>query len=272
MQLGEVSQLVFATIGSAAAARATVLLWVIHAVPVASSFAVGQQGPPRGRVVSSSGRPLAGAEVRVVEVDKVARTDGDGWFVWSALRNGNWTVTVRAIGFAPRSFRVSATGSDFSPNRFELDEAPQQLDPLAVVARPTVATRLAEFERRRRFGSGRFFTREDIVRAQATRISGLLRALPAGVRVLDSLGTPLPVSKRGPKLVNDNGQFYVVSCVLRTVIDGQVQPWGTSLDIIDPTEVVGIEVYLGASSIPAEFAVGRRDQFCGLLVFWTRSG
>ena len=30
--------------------------------------------------------------------------------------------------------------------------------------------------------------------------------------------------------------------------------------------------YLGAASIPSEFAAGLRDQFCGLLVFWTKSG
>jgi hypothetical protein len=80
----------------------------------------------------------------------------------------------------------------------------------------------------------------------------------------------LAVWNRGQKLVQEDGQFYVVPCVLRTAIDGQIQPWGTSLDVIDPTELIGIEVYLGAANLPAEFALGRRDQFCGLIVIWTR--
>jgi hypothetical protein len=145
----------------------------------------------------------------------------------------------------------------------------QQLDSITVSGTKALGG-LAEFERRRQRGVGRFFTLDDVVASGAQRVSSLLRMLPAGVQVRDSAGMPLAVSNRGSKLVTKDGQFYVVPCVLRIAIDGQVQPWGTSLDVLDPTEIAGIEVYLGASTMPAEFSAGRVDQLCGLLVFWTR--
>jgi hypothetical protein len=77
---------------------------------------------------------------------------------------------------------------------------------------------------------------------------------------------------RGQKLVCTDGQCYAVPCVLRTAIDGQIQSWGTSLDLMGVEEIAALEVYLGPSSIPAEFASLRRDQACGLIVIWTRAG
>ncbi len=56
---------------------------------------------------------------------------------------------------------------------------------------------------------------------------------------------------------------------LRVAIDGQVQPGSTSLDIVAPEEIEGVEIYSGPATIPSEFA-GARDQYCGLIVIWTR--
>jgi len=39
---------------------------------------------------------------------------------------------------------------------------------------------------------------------------------------------------------------------------------------IPPSEIHGIEVYPGPSTIPAEYASMRRDAACGLIVIWTR--
>ncbi len=236
-----------------------------------SSRAAAQSWPPRGRVVSSAGRGIVGADVRIGTLDRSVGTDDDGWFVWPGLSQGTWAVDVRAVGYLPRTFSVTVSATGLVPGCLELVEAAQRLPTVFVTESAAVAPRLVEFERRRKVGSGRFFTRADVARTQATTVSGLMRMLPAGVRVLDSLGTPLAVSARGRKLVSD-GQFFVVPCVLRVAIDGVVQPWGTSLDVIVPAEVIGIEVYLGPASVPAEFAALQRDGFCGLLMFWTGGG
>ena len=238
-----------------------------------ASLASGQDVRPRGQVLAPSGAPVIGALIRVEATGDTASSSADGRFVWPGPSSGQWAVTVRAIGFAPAALTVSVGPVGLSPFRITLTPRAQQLDSIAVRAATDVPARLEEFERRRKNGGGRFFTRDDIERAPGAQlVSSLLRVLPAGVRVVDSMGVPVAISTRGSKLVRDEGAFYVVPCVLRTVIDGQLQPWGTSLDIINPREIAAVEVYLGAASIPSEFAAGLRDQFCGLLVFWTRSG
>ncbi len=223
----------------------------------------------RGRVTSAAGTPLSAATVRITQTGRVAQTNDEGWFVWPGSEAGQWDIVVQAIGFQRAGFRVSLAAGRLTPASFPLDPVIQQLDSITVSGTQALGG-LAEFERRRQRGVGRFFTLDDVVASGAQRVSSLLRMLPAGVQVRDSAGTPLAVSSRGSKLVTKDGQFYVVPCVLRTAIDGQIQPWGTSLDVLDPTEIAGIEVYLGASTMPAEFSAGRVDQLCGLLVFWTR--
>ena len=242
------------------------ILWCL--APVVSA----QQQRRRGQVNAPSGKAVAGALIRVDATGHTTSSHADGHFIWPGPDSGRWAVTVRAIGFRPLVSFVTVAPDGLLPATLTLTPLVQQLDSLTVGATPEAPTRLREFERRRRNGSGRFFTRDDVERAPgALLVSSLLRFLPSGVRVVDSMGTPLAISNRGSKLVSEDGRYYVVPCVLRTVIDGQLQPWGTSLDVISPNEVAAIEVYLGPSSVPPEFAAGRRDQFCGLLVFWTRS-
>ena len=231
---------------------------------------IAQTAVPRGQVLSASGVPLGGAVVRIIQTGETARTDATGWYRWPGARTGRWDVAVRAIGYQPAVFSIAVSNGALTPETVRLEPAVQLLDSITVRTVPTPTARLAGFERRRLTGLGRYFGEADIARTGALRVSSLLRMLPAGVRVQDSFGIPLAVSNRGPKLVEDGGQFYVVPCVLRTAVDGMIQPWGTTLDVVDPTEIVGIEVYLGASSLPAEFASGRRDQLCGLIAIWTR--
>lgn len=232
--------------------------------------AIAQPAALRGQVVSAGGRPLSGAVVRITQGSQATSTDAAGWFVWPGPPAGRWDIAVSAIGFRPAVFSIEVGNGALTPRILQLEAVAQPLESLTIRAKVPSTARLAGFARRRLVGLGRYFGEGDIARIGAVRTSSLLRMLPAGIRVQDSLGTPLAVSNRGQKLVQEGGRSYVVPCVLRTAIDGQVQPWGTSLDVVDPTEIIGIEVYLGASSIPAEFAAGRRDQFCGLIVIWTR--
>ena len=45
-----------------------------------------------------------------------------------------------------------------------------------------------------------------------------------------------------------------------------------SVDEIRPEEILGIEVYLGAATIPAEFSSVQHDAPCGIIMIWTKSG
>jgi len=128
---------------------------------------------------------------------------------------------------------------------------------------------LPDFERRRRAGFGYFISRDEIVAANPHRVSQFLRRFPV-IRIMDSLGVPQAVSSRGPKLVASGQAMVTAPCVMRIALDGQLFPAGTSLDFVSPASLGGIEMYLGPSTLPVEFAALSRDVSCGLVVLWTR--
>ena len=126
------------------------------------------------------------------------------------------------------------------------------------------AARYEGFEtRRQRRSGGQFITREEIEKRDPRVTTDLLRRLQ-GVRILDSAGTLVAVSSRGPKL----SYALVRNCVLRVGVNGTVNPV-LSLNSIVPVDIYGIEVYSGAT-IPPEFGGGRRDIYCGVIMIWTR--
>lgn len=78
------------------------------AAPHAGRLAAGP--PPAaslsGRVTDSTGTPITGARVVVVEARRETRTDDSGRFSFGALPAGRYAVSVAAIGFRPSVQRV----------------------------------------------------------------------------------------------------------------------------------------------------------------------
>ena len=119
-----------------------------------------------------------------------------------------------------------------------------------------------EFRRQRRSG-GQFITREEIERRDPKVTTDLLRRLQ-GLRIADSMGVPVAISTRGPKL-----KYGILkNCVLRVGVNGTVSHV-LPLNSIPPVDIYGIEVYSSAS-MPVEFSGSRRDGYCGLIMIWTR--
>jgi hypothetical protein len=61
-------------------------------------------------------------------------------------------------------------------------------------------------------------------------------------------------------------------CVLRIGTDGRLMPADFSIDELRPEDVMGIEVYLGAATIPTEFSGVSHDAPCGMIMVWTKKG
>ncbi len=93
----------------------------MHRIPVLLSAAVScvllsyhvNAGSIHGKVTGASG-PIAGAAVRVLELDRTARTGPDGGFLFPGIRNGSYSVFVRVIGYASRTVPVRV--DDESPD------------------------------------------------------------------------------------------------------------------------------------------------------------
>jgi hypothetical protein len=45
-----------------------------------------------------------------------------------------------------------------------------------------------------------------------------------------------------------------------------------SIDDVRPVDVRGIELYLGAATLPVEFSSVQPDAPCGIVMIWTKSG
>lgn len=121
-----------------------------------SHSAAAQAPALRVQVLSASGLPLGGAVVRIAQTGQTARTDATGWFRWPGAETGRWDLAVSAIGIRPAVFAIEVINGTLTPQSVRLEPVVQQLDSLTVrtVAPPTA--RLAEFERRRLAGFGRY--------------------------------------------------------------------------------------------------------------------
>ena len=66
--------------------------------------ALAQTGTIEGTVFhESTGEPLAGAEVRIIEIDQQQTTDANGKFVFTDIAPGTWTVSVNHEEYTTRT-------------------------------------------------------------------------------------------------------------------------------------------------------------------------
>ena len=222
-----------------------------------------------GLVLDDFDNPVPNADVVLTEARQTLPVNRLGRFTFSGNVSGRHTVMVRAIGYKVAFVRVDVPAGDTGWVLVRMRMLPQRLAPVETTATPDEAELLPDFERRRRAGFGYFITQEDIAAARPITVSQFLRRFPT-VRVMDSMGVPQALSSRGPKITVFGQAMIVVPCVMRVAVDGQMLPAGTSLDFASPSQLAGIEIYPGPSTLPVEFAALAKDAACGLIVFWTR--
>ncbi len=244
-----------------------------------STPTIGAQQSPRTRTLSvtivdsAQRRPVSGARL-TFGADTLLRTVSDtrGIATFNVPNTAD-TLVVRAMGFArfvryiPRSIE----------DALFIDVV---LAPPAALAQelPAVATvdhkpadRLSEFEHRRTSGAnGVFITRDDIVHRSPVRATDLFRALP-GLRVVDSASLKLIVANRSytPSLVSRSAPGGY--CVVPIAVDGLLREGSFQIDLIDPTEIHGVEIYTSPGSIPPAYSSMQKNAWCGLILVWTRN-
>ncbi len=85
-------------------------LLLIFGVPLA---ALSQTGIIEGTVLhESTGEPLAGAEVRIIEIDQQQITDASGKFVFTDIAPGTWTVFISREAYTTRTKTLIEVKSD----------------------------------------------------------------------------------------------------------------------------------------------------------------
>lgn len=182
-----------------------------------------------------------------------------------------YRITVMRVGFAPA--RVDArVGAGENALTINLSGSVAALDAVRIVSNRVLSARLDDFEMRRLRGEASgTVTREEIAKRNPIKLSQLLRGF-GGIRIADSLGSIVALSSRGNKPSRNQfgSGFGLVDCAMRTAVDGVLLPSLTNLDGIVPNDVYGVEIYNGPARLPPQFGGLRTDNWCGLIMIWTR--
>ncbi|MBM4189017.1 MAG: hypothetical protein FJ206_17090 [Gemmatimonadetes bacterium] len=246
-------------------------------------------GDLRGRVVGPDRVPVPGAEVAVAETDTVLTTNAQGRFEIRDLPAGRLRLRIRAVGFVPTGVTVTlAEGRRLVDTTIVLARAAQLLDSVVVTAKAPgfEAGKMADVERRRRDGFGRFLMREvlhDPLQGgldNQLRRFGRMRMAP---RCFGQGYAPASTTRGEPPVkVNCSPgvgpRIELLDCFMAVYLDGAVY-WSPDMGLVAeppdfskfvPTQFEAIEVYRSAAETPIEFTGPAAG--CGVVLLWTRVG
>jgi hypothetical protein len=211
-----------------------------------------------GWVRTEDGVPIPGAQVAIFGAAPLAVTDAEGEFRLDGVPAGTQTLVTRAIGFLPDERAVDLTDRHI-PVIIGLTSLRQFLDTMHVRASRVSLTSSVGFDDRRRLGSGRFFTPEEIERMHARELTDVLRRAPT-LELRTDNSHNVTIRMRGD----------MDSCTPAIFIDGkQFIDWSLAdlNGIVQPDQIAGLEIYT-PSMTPVEF---RTKQGCGTIVVWTHA-
>jgi len=212
-----------------------------------------------GTVKDSAGAPVPEAEVTVIEGATLRRpvaTDAQGRFELRDVPAGRLTVRVRRLGYQPRTVDVLLGAT--APTTFLeiiVTPAPAQLEEVRV--HPNPVGRLREFydHRQQRGSFARFLEPADIRRIAPTSASELFRSVP---------GITIRAATTGGNTIRIRG------CQPTVWVDGQRIPGAELDDVVQPSDIGGIEFYPSSAGIPPQY-LDPSNRLCGLILVWTRT-
>jgi len=236
-------------------------------MPVATSDSVPPvallrgSGRVRGHVTGATGRPIPGARLTVWGTGTETVTNANGEFTLGDLPRGTHTLEARALGFAPARQPVDIVSGGAGAAQVELANLGITLDTVRVTAQRVYIRPLADFERRKRMGFGRFFDETEIERRKPISLTDLLRTLP-GVYVV-------PSEWGGDDVLMRGGPGGAGLCRPELVIDGSRQINDATFPVntlVWGNELRAVEVYSRPTFVPVQY---QTMNGCGAIVVWT---
>ena len=95
-----------------------------------------------GRVTDSTGAPLVGARVSLLELRRITTTDSIGQYRFGSVPTGRYSLSVAQVGYAPTVRRVVFTGADVTMD-VTLRPAAIELSAVQVTATPNATSLLS---------------------------------------------------------------------------------------------------------------------------------
>lgn len=239
------------------------------------------QGTLIGRVLTDPDeRPIAGAEIVFSNVQRVARADSIGRFRITGIPAGAHSLIVRITGYQPWTGTITFEDKQTLEADFLLKPVPRNLPAVEVKAPENrYATRLAEFEERRKSGQGRFLTQAEIEKESSRRLSEIIVGHIPGVHLV---GTGDGDERAVSTTHNARAQ-----CLVQVVLNGTVIYNGSTgqlpfkVNSINAEDLIGVEFYTTAST-PARYSgtgggtdkrtreINYAGPACGTLILWTK--
>lgn len=201
--------------------------------------------------------PIVRAQVTLAGTTLETTTDSAGHFSFTNLDAGDVVIEARAIGYAPRSWRVSLRPHRTLTHVFELDPLAVELPEVVVKGKQPLSMRhFADFERRRQSGLGAFITEDRIERANTASLVDVLVTVRGVEQVCISNQCVAKMVRSPP------------GCYPQYYVDGH-ESTAYFARLTPPQDVKGIEIYRGSSETPAEFQGSNSG--CGVIAIWTKS-
>lgn len=254
---------------------ASLVAFAVWGVAVGAADAQGRgfSGTVAGVIEDSIGSPIIGAEIFIPGSDNKTRSGQGGTYRLGGLPAGPVLVTVRRLGYLSQTQTVMLREGETSYLDVTLPEvtsAAVTLPTTVIVAQPRQIRSVFQqgfILRKLNHPGGVFFDRQDIERMNPRYTSDVFRM---------STGLNSVRDRRGQTQWFMRGATGTSNCPARFFIDGMsVALMGMSIDeLVNPSDVEGIEVYKGMSSVPAEFS-GKSindDSRCGVVAIWTKTG
>ena len=212
-----------------------------------------------GIVRRPDGHPMSGARVTLWGSGLSATTGADGRFSLSGLPAGTFSAQARAIGYTPATTSVDLASNQTASTSITLTEQSTTLAPVTVYGKPNASLReFNAFLQRKRMGFGHFLLPADLQNHLA--VTDAFRMVP-GLHVAPT-GTGEAVYGRG-------GCTPVVYLDDMKLPDDQSINGSQPPDIdsyIQPTQIMGIEVYTGLGEAPANYD----SNSCGVILIWSK--
>ncbi len=191
-------------------------------------------GTVAGVLRAADGRPVEGARVQLVELQRHIVTGADGRFRFAAVPAGVYRLSIQRIGFAPglHTVRVGAAAELLV---FTLDDARVELTAVQVSASPTATTPLSAPQAMATLGG------EPLREAQGRSLGETLEPV-AGVRSISmttGIGKPVIRGLSSQRVITlDNGQRV------------ESQQWGTDhAPNLETRDAERIEIIKGPASV-----------------------
>ena len=256
--------------------RSAVLLLWFPAAALTLTQTIVAQSPPRpptrlvGQVIDQTRHLIAGVEVVVNGAEVRSTTNASGVFRLQILSSDS-TVAFRRIGYRPLIVKIDPLPAVDDTLLVQLESVPIQLSVVTVIGTPTKPLRYAgttkydEVFLRRRVGLGKLITRDDIDQRFGLRTYELLQNIP-GIHVWNGPPKRLRFTR-----CQDPGGISVFVDGVRQLDDSSAlglgeEPVIATLSQINPADIEMIEVYRGASEIPAVF----HWNGCAVIAIWTK--